>query len=446
MERPAPAGTERIAFGLIGSFVTSTGPTVSVAELITVPDDAYVASIDGTAWTSNFTARLVSDALKRALGVLLVHSHGLSTRPYLSFTDLKGFRTLNTRLHSLIPERPHGSLVLGGNFSVGGVISFPQSQGGGVRRIERARWTENPMHLVPPRPAPRLADDGVYDRQALLIGKAGQRLLAGSTVGVVGLGGGGSHVVQQLAHAGVGKLVLVDHDTIEPSNLSRLVGAGPADVGRPKTEVLKRLVLTINPFAVVDVIAERFPSSGGIGKLREVDALVCCVDTLTARIELQKFGWRYLVPLLDIGIGTQLAGFGDPRRAVAVAGHVHLYLPGGPCMWCSGLVSRDKLLAEGGGLGPEYVAGAASPAQVVCLNGVVASAAVVELIQLLTGFMERSSEKAFLTYDFLNCRSYSVLPRSNEPCPHARGELAMGDPVGFAMLKPGQATSSARPE
>ena len=64
-------------------------------------------------------------------------------------------------------------------------------------------------------------------------------------VAIVGLGGGGSHIAQQLAHVGVGKFVLIDPDVVEDSNLNRLVGAGARDAIKhtPKVQVLKRVIL-----------------------------------------------------------------------------------------------------------------------------------------------------------------------------------------------------------
>ena len=61
------------------------------------------------------------------------------------------------------------------------------------------------------------------DRQSFL-GATSEQKLAGLTMGLVGLGGGGSHVAQQLAHLGIGRFVLVDPDVVEETNLNRLVG------------------------------------------------------------------------------------------------------------------------------------------------------------------------------------------------------------------------------
>ena len=67
--------------------------------------------------------------------------------------------------------------------------------------------------------------DPRYDRQALLFGVAGQELLHKAKVGIIGLGGAGSLISEWLARLGVGELVAVDFDKVEPSNLSRVVGA-----------------------------------------------------------------------------------------------------------------------------------------------------------------------------------------------------------------------------
>ncbi|WP_194915337.1 ThiF family adenylyltransferase [Catenulispora rubra] len=83
------------------------------------------------------------------------------------------------------------------------------------------------MYPAPP-PAPTGVDDA-YDRQARLFGDRGQALLAATKVGVIGAGGAGSPLIQQLAHLGVGHLVVIDPDRIDVTNLSRVVGATRRD-------------------------------------------------------------------------------------------------------------------------------------------------------------------------------------------------------------------------
>ena len=87
----------------------------------------------------------------------------------------------------------------------------------------------------------------------------------------------------------------------------------------------------------------KLPLRRSLTELKTCDAVVGCVDSLQTRSEIQKFSWRYLVPEIDVGIGTDVASSDEARRVRAIAGHVHVYLPGGPCMWCTGLLSSEKL-------------------------------------------------------------------------------------------------------
>ena len=275
------------------------------------------------------------------------------------------------------------------------------------------------------------SSSSIYDRQELVIGQYGQALLNNSVLGIVGLGGGGSHVAQQAAYAGFGTLVPIDPDRVEPTNMSRLAGAVISDVGRHKTEVFTDLVHRIRQDLSVRAVTERFPSESGVHELKNADVVVSCLDSLTARVELQKFSWRYLVPLVDIGMGTRLKREEGPARAESVAGHIHVYLPGGPCMWCTGLLSDEKLAAESGGKGPEYVEGAVNPAQVVSINGVVASMAITEAMQLVTGFIARSEAEFLRTYDAGKGELFSLRPRFHGACPHASAEIGLGDPFSY---------------
>ncbi len=95
-----------------------------------------------------------------------------------------------------------------------------------------------------------------YDRQIRAFGEEGQAALARLRLGVVGLGGTGSVVVQQLAHLGVSDFLLVDPDAVETTNLNRTVGSTPKSVGESKVSVAARMIRSIRPDARVEEIVE----------------------------------------------------------------------------------------------------------------------------------------------------------------------------------------------
>lgn len=434
LNKPMMIGGERACFGLISFFADSRRIVLTVRELRSIPDSDYAITSSGTSWTSTFMARVITDAMKLDAGVLLIHSHGYSRRPSLSSVDERSFATLLVRLRSLLPDRPHGSVVVGKGLSLGGKIALPGSRHLHPTMVDHVRWINSPVIDVPTIQPDLPTHVEYYDRQTLLIGQHGQALLNNSVLGVVGLGGGGSHVVQQATHAGFGTLVLIDPDEVEPTNMSRLAGAASTDIGRSKTEVFAQVARHIRPDVVVRTVPERFPSESGIRELRNADVVISCLDSLTARLEVQKFSWRYLIPVVDIGIGTRLSKEENPARVESIAGHVHVYLPGGACMWCSGLLSRDKIAAESGGKGPEYVEGAVNPAQIVSINGVVASLALTEAMQIVTGFMVRSSEDFLRTYDAVAGQLFSIRPPF-KTCPHTATELGAGTPSSYSPSK-----------
>ena len=95
------------------------------------------------------------------------------------------------------------------------------------------------------------------DRQSFL-GSESNAILDSATVGVVGLGGGGSHLVQQMAHMGIGGFVTVDPQTIEDTNTNRLIGSTLADVDAelPKTDIAERLISSLQPHARMYLIRD----------------------------------------------------------------------------------------------------------------------------------------------------------------------------------------------
>ena len=119
-------------------------------------------------------------------------------------------------------------------------------------------------------------------RQSFL-GTRAPDLLSSATVAIIGPGGGGSHIAQQLAHVGVGNLYLFDPDQVEHSNLNRLVGATlhDAETSAQKVEVASRLIRGINPAANVAAYPVRWQLAATA--LREADVAISCVDTYAAR-------------------------------------------------------------------------------------------------------------------------------------------------------------------
>lgn len=138
-------------------------------------------------------------------------------------------------------------------------------------------------------------------RTELLLGPDAVARLALSTVLVVGCGGVGSYVVEALARAGVGRLVIVDADTVAPSNINRQLPALVSSVGQPKVEVIASRVADINPECSVEPRAVYLTADGAGALLDEVrpDAVVDAIDSVAPKVALIEAAYRRRIRIMS---------------------------------------------------------------------------------------------------------------------------------------------------
>ncbi len=242
-------------------------------------------------------------------------------------------------------------------------------------------------------------DEQQYSRQIAFFGVEGQKVLDETRVAVVGCGGLGSHVVQQLAYLGVKNFLLIDKDPLEKSNLNRFIGARSVDLGRLKVEILKNLILSLHPDANVDILAASVVTKEGFQKLKFVEAVFGCVDKDAVRLVLTHYASLAAVPYFDLAseILDKEEQYGG-RVMVAFQGH--------SCLVCHlelDLKEVHKQLAsvadraiEDKVYGVEKNLLAETGPSVVSMNGVVASLGVMEFVLWKTGIR---FPKAVLRYN-----------------------------------------------
>ncbi len=250
-----------------------------------------------------------------------------------------------------------------------------------------------------------------FSRQSFLGASAEQNII-GCHVGIIGLGGGGSHIAQQLAHVGFSRFSLFDNDTVESSNLNRLVGGTRSDAKKstPKVGVAARLIKGVNPCSQIDKVKSRWQDAAK--RLRDCDIVFGCVDSYAERRDIEIATRRYLIPYLDIGLDVYQSGSEPPR----MAGQVILSMPGELCLSCLGFLTETKLEREA----ERYGAAGLRP-QVVWANGVLASSAVGIAIDLLTDWTHLLRGPVYLSYD---SNTGTVQPHKrlqflkSQKCPH----------------------------
>jgi len=428
----------RFAYERVGFFSTrcSTMNGTILVHCISyhpVGDDDYIEDRSvGVRIGPNAITEAMSRALKDSVGQIHVHWHGGTGLSGPSPTDTRELPPLTKSLRNAFASGAHGWMILSQDDawtslllpshtqpldeSPVSIVGFPTTVKRRTLRLEDrsrgplVRWLFRKRKGV-----------DRYDRQSFL-GPDSDRTIQQAVIGVVGLGGGGSHVVQQLAHLGFRNFVLCDHDRISLSNLNRLVGATRADVTakRLKVDIASRTIRKLHKDA--HILSHSSKWEDAVDDLSACDVILGCLDGFGARRDIEAFCRRHLIPYLDVGMDVQEL---SPGR-YEVYGQVILSMPGKPCMHCMGFLN-DSILGEEA---QKYGAAGNKP-QVVWSNGLLCSADVGIAVDLLTDWSKTLRHPVFLSFrgSELSLTSDKRLPALRTACcPHYPLTQA-GDPV-----------------
>ena len=274
---------------------------------------------------------------------------------------------------------------------------------------------------------------GVFDRSIRAFGEAIQRTIGELDIAVVGVGGTGSAVAEQLVRLGARKLLLIDADVLSASNVTRVYGSTVARVGDRKTEVLAEHLSAIAPALRCRVVHGLCSSNRVARSLAGADLIFGCTDDNAGRLVLSRLSSYYLVPVIDIGI---LLSSDVNDTLTGVDGRVTTLSPGNACLVCRGRVDLARAAAEmktpeervrlaDEGYAPAL--GEVEPA-VVTFTTMVASFAVSELLERLIGYGDspRPSEVLLRIHDRA-ISTNEAHPRLGHYCHPDAGKLGWGD-------------------
>ena len=145
------------------------------------------------------------------------------------------------------------------------------------------------------------------ERTALLLSPAQMERLEHAHVMLFGLGGVGGHAAEALARGGVGKLTLVDHDVVSPSNLNRQLAALESTVGRPKAQVLSARLRDAAPDAEIVAVEAFYLPESPVPIPQDVSVVVDAIDTVSAKLHLAQICYERGIPLIScMGMGNRL--------------------------------------------------------------------------------------------------------------------------------------------
>lgn len=253
-----------------------------------------------------------------------------------------------------------------------------------------------------------------HDRQIRAFGADGQRRLSEMSVAIIGLGGTGSLVAQQLAHLGVGEFLLFDQDRIEETNLNRVVGATLSDLGRAKVDVAADMIVRIQGEARVRKYPMDVTAGHASMPMGGADFIFGCTDTHSSRHWMNQFSYQYRIPAIDMGVAIAYSG-----EDLLLAGHVKMLASGLSCLWCARHLDSKQVWNElrseaERAADPYFVGGSGVPQPaVINLNSTVASLAVTMFLAATTGI---PSAPRYLLYDGNRGRVNEALVEADPAC------------------------------
>jgi hypothetical protein len=385
---------------------------------------------------AEFVRNCIRQCRDERLIYLSIHNHSGTHSVAFSKDDFDSHERGYPALLDIADDLPVGALVFAQS-AVAGDIWLPNG-----KRVEllsasvvgRRRTTIFPV----PRPRPSAATAN-YDRQVRLFGDAGQDILAGTCVGIIGLGGVGSLLAEYLAHLGVGRFVLIDPDRIEVSNLPRVVGATGFDArawftagGWPeaisrffantatrKVKIARRLIRRVNRAADVEIHATDMLDPAAAQGLLDCDYLFLAADSMRARLLFNAIVHQYLIP--GVQIGTKVTVDVPTGQLTSVHSIIRPVTPDLGCLWCNQVINPAKLQSEGQTAGERkaqrYIDDDEVPApSVMTLNAIGASQAANDFLFYSTGLTESDASGGYLRFEPRTREAKRDNPRKSTHC------------------------------
>lgn len=147
-------------------------------------------------------------------------------------------------------------------------------------------------------------------RTEIVLGTSALQRLSECTVMVAGLGGVGGYCAEALARGGVGKMIILDHDVVSPSNLNRQLLALHSTLGKEKTQVMAQRLHEINPDLELVVLQQFLPPDGAdalLAPLGKIDFLADCIDSIACKAALVDVAQRRHIPVMSaMGAGNRV--------------------------------------------------------------------------------------------------------------------------------------------
>jgi hypothetical protein len=398
------AYSERAAYALCRLSKTTNENRILVREIIPVlNEDITEASWSGMKIKNLSFLRAMKKAHQTKQSFMFIHSHPSGILKHSLKDDNEESFLFKTAYQRIRVEALHSSLVLSDpNKPVARVWleDGTQYKVDLIRVIgDKFRFFTNDLKFKIPQ---------FFDRQVRAFGKDIQNILGLLNIGVVGLGGTGSAICEQLTRLGIKKLILIDGQKLDSTNVNRVYGSRACHGGKKKVAIAKKNINRIGLKTQVDIIDKPITFLSAARALRDCDIIFGCTDDNWGRAILNRIALFYHIPVFDMGVAI----YSENYTIQSVTGRVTILLQGNGCLFCRGRINSKDIKSEMMSeldreslielIKQRYANELPDTApSVIPFTTAIASLAITMFIHKITGFMgeERKSSEVLYFFD-----------------------------------------------
>jgi hypothetical protein len=334
-------GCEAVSLAVCGRHENADGITFLVHDVFPVAyENCMMRTPDRVTWSTEGLLAILQNASAKKLSVLKIHSHPGGYPQFSNIDDVADRELFDSVSGWMDDDCPHVSAVMLPNGEVFGRAVTSELN---FINLERIAVTGDDMLLWGGSANTVTEDFSLRTRQTF--GEGTVNKLKSMTAVVVGCSGTGSPVIEQLVRLGIGKIILIDPDTIEKKNLNRIYNSTMEDAlqHNRKVDVLRQAIDNIGLGTVVTPLGNNLYDNVEILKLvAGSDVVFGCMDSVDGRHLLNQLATFYLIPYIDIGIKLISDGNGGVDQ---IMGTVHYLQPGGSTLLSRGVYTAEDLRA-----------------------------------------------------------------------------------------------------
>jgi hypothetical protein len=336
-------GREAVAVALCGRYNIGGEKIAMVHDLTLIPhNECYTREWDLLCWPTERIIPYFERISKTDLAILKIHSHPGGYEKFSNVDDKSDHEFFDSVFGWAINNEPHASAVMLPEGKIFGRFFFDDLH---HEPIDNVSIAGDVIHHY------KKEDNHIIDEFALrtvqAFGEKTYQALKNMQIGVVGCSGTGSPLIEQLVRLGVGKIILIDPDTVEFKNLNRILHTTVESAKNhiPKVDVITKAIKSIGlGTKVIPFQTNLYDSIDALQSLIACDAVFGCMDSVDGRHLLNQLCSFYLIPYFDLGVKLEADGNGGIEKICAT---VHYVQPGKSSLLTRGQYTMEDVRAAG---------------------------------------------------------------------------------------------------